>query len=228
MAKDYNKIEAKNNMKIEKEEEIVKEANEKKEPLKKVVSVQPKKVKKGLLNRLVTGVLGPDGLPSIGTYVADEIIIPAIKNLVYDTIVSGASRLVYRDKGIPGRPGQPIHRHPQQYTQYNNINRTHSNVQPSQHHQHQNPANNRVVGVRYGVNEYIIPDRLEASHVLTSITENAHNYGSSSVADYYDLIGVPSEYTDNQYGWTSESIVRATIMPVRGGYVIKFPPVEVI
>jgi hypothetical protein len=78
------------------------------------------------------------------------------------------------------------------------------------------------------VDEYIIEERYDAARVLTTLTENAEVYGSVSVADYYDLIGVATRYTDNTYGWTMESITQASIVPIRGGYVIKFPPVEVI
>jgi hypothetical protein len=54
-------------------------------------------------------------------------------------------------------------------------------------------------------------------------------YDRVSIADYYDLIGVDAQHTDHNYGWTIDSITRAMIVPVRGGgYIIKFPPTEVI
>ena len=226
MAKEYNKIEARNNMKIEKETE---KTEEKRVPLQKVVSVEPKKVKKGLLSRLAVGVMGPDGLPGIGTFVAEEIIKPAIKNLIVDSVTSGINKMMYRDGGGPTNRhhGYSPHRgypQPPQYTNYaNRYNASQSSApQPVQ------PSESRVPAVRYGVDDYKLTDRNDASHVLISLTENANNYGTVSVADYYDLIGVASAYTDNNYGWSAEGMARATIMPVAGGYIIKFPQVEVI
>lgn len=229
MAKEYNKIEARNNMNINTEEEVVKDT--KKEPLKRVVSVEPKKVKKGLLSRLAVGVLGPEGLPGIGSYVADEIIKPAIKNLIVDSVTSGINKMMYGERGGPSGRGynnysQPGRGQHPQYTNYanryapGNQQPVQPNVQPSQ--------DNRVNATRYGVDEYIINGRNDASHVLISLTEHANAYGTVSVADYYDSIGVPSEFTDNNYGWSAEGMARATIQPIRNGYVIKFPQVEVI
>lgn len=228
MAKKYNEIEAKNNMNITKEEDIT-VTTEKKE-LKQVVSVQPKKVKKGLIGRLVSGVLGPEGAAGIGEYVNEEIVKPAIKNIIVDAVTSGINMIMYGERGgRPGggygsgyrsygtRPGGGYSSRPTNYTS------RYTSQQPE-------PVDRRanVRGSRYVVEEYVIEDRYDAASVLTTLTEHADMYDNVSVADYYDLIGVPSQYTDNQYGWTIDSISRATIIPVRGGYIIKLPPVEVI
>ena len=42
-----------------------------------------------------------------------------------------------------------------------------------------------------------------------------------SVADFYDLVGVSGNYTDNKYGWTD--IRNASVIHVRDGYMIKLP-----
>src|SRR5437764_6070848 len=107
MAKKYNEIEAKNNMEIEAviEEVEITEVPAEKKHVQKLVHTQPKKIKKSLLGRLVTGVLGPEGLPSIGAYVNDEIIKPAVKNLIFDAITSAASRAMFGDRGGPYRGG---------------------------------------------------------------------------------------------------------------------------
>jgi hypothetical protein len=217
MTKKYNDIPVKDNMKVENQEEVQTESREKK-PLKKVIQTQPTKVKRGLIGRLVNGVMGPEGLPSIGAYVNDEIIKPAVKNIIYDAITSGLSKALHMDhKGY--RPTQGGG-HGANRTPYN---RNASTSRPAPHEERRTarPA-------RYGVEEYVIEERYDAAHVLTTLTENADMYDSVSVADYYDLIGVASVYTDNTYGWTIDTILQATIIPVRGGYVIKFPPVEVI
>jgi hypothetical protein len=223
LSKKYNEIEVKNNMQVEvdnNDEEVVVE--EEKKPMQKIVQAQPKKVKRSLLGRLITGIVGPDGLPGIGAQVNEEIIKPAVKNIVFDAITSGLSRALNLD-----------YRQPRGYTQYNRGPQTH---RPSTNYSNrflnsrQEPEERRVSvrSGRYNIEEYVIEDRFDAAHVLTTLKENADRYDVTSVADYYDLIGVPQEYTDNDWGWTIDSIVHATILPVRGGYIIKFPPVEVI
>ena len=214
----YNEIEVKDNMKIE---EVEPEVVEKKE-MKTIVSAKPKKVKKNLVSRLVNGVLGPDGVPSIGAYVNEEIIKPAVKNIIVDAVTSGINMIMYGEKaprrGEGTRYGGARTTSTSRYTNYSAVHRTQQEV----------TTERKVHSARYIVEEYIIEDRYDASHVLTSLTESADMYQTVSVADYYDLIGVNSKYTDNSYGWTLDSISRATIVPVRGGYVIKFPTVEPI
>ena len=46
-------------------------------------------------------------------------------------------------------------------------------------------------------------------------------YGLVSVADFYDLVGVTGDYTDNKYGWTD--LRNANVIRVRDGYMIKLP-----
>lgn len=227
MTNKYNEIEAKNNMNVGKEAEREETtAPREKRNLDKVVAIQPKKVKRSLFGRLVTGVMGPEGLPSIGAYVNDEIIKPAIKNLIFDTITSAASKAMFGDKGGPNRSGgynrysgggsSTSHRPATNYS-----SRYSNSVRPEVDERRVRPS-------RYGVEEYVIEDRFDAAHVLTTLTEAADKYDSISVADYYDLIGVTSQYTDNTYGWTIDTITQTSIVPVRGGYIIKFPQVEVI
>lgn len=219
--KKYNEIEVRDNMKVE--EEVPEEIKEKEE-LKSVLSTKPTKVKKGLLSRLVTGIVGPEGLPGIGSYVNDEIVKPAIKNIIVDAVTSSINMVMYGEKGGPTRSR---HHNPYSGGRSNyrpNVDYS-NNYRSSSEHVHPERATRPI---RTGVLEWKIDDRYDASHVLTALTENADRYGSVSVADYYDLIGIESKYTDNNYGWTIDTIVRASIVPVRGGYVIKFPPVEEI
>lgn len=221
----YNEVPVKDNMKVEVEVDVnVNEEVKEKKNLKKLVDVQPKKVKHGLLGRLIHGVMGPEGLPSIGAYVNDEIVKPAIKNIIVDAVTSGINMVMYGEKSPSKggtRPGYGGHRSTS-YRPSTNYSNRYSNSRPET--EERRPAR----PLRYGVEEYIIEERFDAAHVLTTLTENADAYDSVSVADYYDLIGVPSQYTDNTYGWTIDSITQASIVPVRGGYIIKFPAVEVI
>lgn len=223
MSKDYNKIDVKDNMKIvntdNNNEEV---APKEKKQMDKIVSSQPKKVKKSLFGRLVTGIVGPEGLPGIGSYVNEEIIKPAIKNIIVDAVTSGINMVMYGEKGGPNRGGYRPHVGGSRgYAPRTNYG--------SQYRSSQEPAERPLARpAKGGVDEYIIEDRNDASQVLVSLTEYADMYNSVSVADYYDLIGATSKYTDNNVGWTIDQITRARIVPVRGGFVIQFPPVEVI
>ena len=62
---------------------------------------------------------------------------------------------------------------------------------------------------------------MEAEKVLQSMDDLIDTYGIVSVADYYDLVDVTSQYTDNHYGWTD--IRNARVVRVSDGYMIKLP-----
>lgn len=223
MAKKYNEIEVKDNMKVEQDNNQEEVAPKEKKQLDKVVTTQPKKVKKSLMGRLVSGIVGPEGLPGIGSYVNEEIVKPAIKNIIVDAVTSGINMVMYGERGGGNRGGYRPHVGGRSgYTPRTNYG---SNYRPApETHQPERVARPS----RQGIEEYIIADRQDAAQVLVSLQEYADRYDAVSVADYYDLIGAQSKYTDNNYGWTIDAITRASIIPVRGGYVIKFPPVEVI
>lgn len=224
MTKKYNEVPVKDNMNVSAEvdenleEVVVKERKE----MNKIVAVQPKKIKRSLIGRLVSGVMGPEGLPGIGSYVNDEIIKPAIKNIIFDAITSAASMAMFGDRRGVSRGG---------HTPYNRGTQAHRpNTDYNRRYSGSNESEERKIArsPKYGVDEYLITDRIDASNILVTLTEAADMYDRVSIADYYDLIGVDARHTDHNYGWTIDSITRATIVPVRGGYVIKFPPTEVI
>lgn len=78
--------------------------------------------------------------------------------------------------------------------------------------------------------QYIFEKHDEAAHTLTILSESASKYGSVSLADYYDLVKLDSNYTHNNYGWKESNVLLARIVPARSrdGYVIEFPPLEVL
>ena len=51
--------------------------------------------------------------------------------------------------------------------------------------------------------------------------ELIETYGSATVADLYDLVGITCNYTDNKYGWTN--LRNAEPIRVRDGYMLKMP-----
>lgn len=225
MSKKYNEIEVKNNMEVNKEEDVQVEVDtvREKKDIKQITSVIPAK-KKNLFSRATVALLGEEGIRGLGHYVAEEIILPAAKNLIVDSVTTGINRLIYGEKGGPVGGGYRPSGYSSHYQPRTNYTSRYTSQQP----QPRTTDEPRTRPGRRGVDEYLIENRNDATSVLANLAEYADNYDTVSVADYYDLIGVPSQYTDNNYGWTIDTIGRATIVPVRGGYTIKFPPVEVI
>ena len=74
--------------------------------------------------------------------------------------------------------------------------------------------------------DIILDTRAEAHMVLDEMDAIIYKYGQASVADYYDVVGVTSEWTDNRYGWTS--LKNASIKPVRDGFMLVMPRTHVL
>ena len=73
----------------------------------------------------------------------------------------------------------------------------------------------------YEVREFILDNRGDAESVLDQIQDLMSEYGVVTVSDYYDLVGVSGQFTDNYYGWTDMNGMRTRA--VRNGWLIELP-----
>lgn len=53
--------------------------------------------------------------------------------------------------------------------------------------------------------------RSDAETVLDELNDIANEYGSASLADYYELAGVTSVFADTKYGWTYRDLCDAKV-----------------
>ncbi len=167
----------------------------------KVVS-NAKVKKKGIFSDFIN-----NDIPSIWEYVGREVLVPAIKKFITEAISNGLDMLLY---------GETNHSSPKQ-------RRTNaSNVSYQAYYGRDKGEYNRSsFNRRYDPDSVIIDSRGEAENVLSCMDEMLGTYGVVSVADFYELCGVDSNYTDNNYGWTD--IRSAQIVRTRDGYIIKLP-----
>ena len=186
-----------------------------------VVSSSVEETKPGLVARLVKGLIGPNGIRAIFTYLGKEVVAPAIKDTVVNSITTGVNMMAYgEDRGRynnsgwnnPMRSNMPMSR---TYTNYTSAYHTNSSTET------------HVINTPGRIKEIYLFSHNDAQAVLDSLQQDILNYGYARLADYYDYAGQPStSYTDNSYGWRDLRAVR--IIPIRGKYVISLPPVEVI
>lgn len=172
--------------------------------VEKVVSGSVKSKKKNGLQK-ITNVFVPEDIEDVKTYIFEEIIVPNVKDIILDAVraflgVNGSSR------------GKRSNVDKVSYRKYydNGDRRDYSGT-----------ARTRTV---YDYDDIIIETRGEAEDVLLRMDELIATYGLVSVADFYDLVGVTGSYTDNKYGW--EDIRTASVIRVKGGYMIKLPRVK--
>ena len=73
----------------------------------------------------------------------------------------------------------------------------------------------------YGADGSIVSTRKEGEAILDELEDILRKYGQVSVADFYDLVGVPSEYTDNKRGW--KELRYTGLHKSRYGYTFSLP-----
>lgn len=181
---------------------------------KQVVKVTSGKVvqkKKSLGKKFAETFLGDD-IESVSSYILHDVIIPAAKNMMSDTVSNGIEMLLFgqvrgsrtkRDRG-------------KSYVSYSSYyDRDKKPTRPS--------ARNTS---RHNFDDIILETRGEAEEVLSHLVDLTEDYGMASVADLYDLVGITSNFTDNKYGW--DNLSSASVNRVRDGYLISLPRTTVL
>lgn len=234
MAKEYNKI-PQVQREIGAREDTVEEVADVK--LQKVVSVPAKKVKKGLVERAVVAIIGPDGIPRVSKQVMSEIVGPSIRNLAFDAISNGLRMLILKDdysrtdytQGRPYQGGwgnqQTNYRSAYRGSRSSFASGTRKEEEPRVHAALE-PGQAQALTHGAIILDYNLESREDAQRVLNALRDNCYQYGKVKVANYYELIGVPTVYTDNNFGWLWDDIEHVFIRPARGGFTLQFPPIS--
>lgn len=157
-------------------------------------------------------------------YIFSDVLLPAFKNMVVDATSKGVERMVYGDQGPRRRYGYGYEPGRQPRVQYNQpVDRyRRPGMLPDQPPLSNRPSNNR----RHDAGDIIIPSREEAETVLERLVDIIDKYDVASVADLHDLVGLPSTYVDNKWGWVN--LNNVSVRQIREGYIIDLPPVEPI
>ena len=187
--------------------------------LEKVVSGEVVTRKRPLGQRMKDVFLGGE-FKSAAQYIAAEVLLPAVRNLLVDATTKGVERVVYgestqsRGRQQDYRPrvtyNDPIRRYPTtgSVTQRGNLP-----DQPSQR-------------ARHDRTELILSSRADAETVLERLSDIIDRYAVASLADLHELAGIPTTHVDTKWGW--ESIRFAEIRQIREGYLLDLPPAEAI
>lgn len=174
--------------------------------IEKVVSGTVKPKKKSEIQKFADVFIQED-VNNVGSYILQDILVPAVKKAISDIVTNGTDMILY------GETGRTKKKSPS------------SNVSYRSYYERDRERDRDRYASRnrnsYSYDDIIIDNRGEAEEVLSRMDELIDTYGLASVADFYELVGVTGNYTDNKYGWTD--IRNASVVRVRDGYIIKLP-----
>jgi hypothetical protein len=180
----------------------------KKEKVEKIVKGTVKSKKK---NGFFSSFLSGDFM-DIKEYVMQDVLIPALKNAIEDTITNGISMML--NGGEPRRGNRKSSASRVSYRSYYDRD-------DRERDRDRDRDRGRSRNAGYSYDDIILETRGEAEDVIARLDELIDVYGMASVADLYDLVGISGQYTDNKYGWTN--VASATHVRVRDGYLLKMP-----
>ena len=192
----------------------------KKPKIERVVKGQVKTQKRSLGKRLADLYIEDDS-KSVGTYIFNDILIPAGKSLVCDIVGWGgfAEMLLYGSvRGRPAGGSSSIRR---------SDNRSVVNYSSYSRDARDTRDRSRTTGIsnagraRHDFAEVVIPTIREAEDVRVHMLEAIEEYGQVTVADFYDLVGITGDFPDNDYGWTD--LRSLDFSRTRDGYILNLP-----
>jgi len=200
------------NSKLVKKEEV--KVEDKK--VEKVISGIARKKKRSFGKKLAETFL-EDDTKTVGSYVVHDVLIPAAKSMICDIVGWGGFAEMMLFGGKKG--SRTTRDRGKSITNYSNVS-----YRQSESRDRDTPRSREVSKTsraRHDFDEIILETRGEAEQVLSHLVDLVVDYDEATVADFYDLVGITTEFTDNKYGWTD--LRNVAVSRVRGGYVINLP-----
>ena len=181
-------------------------------PSKKVEQVTGSAIqrKKPLGRRIAENFTGADA-QNVGQYVLFEVVLPQVKDLIYDVGSSALQRALFGDRG--GKTYTSSSRRGYSPTPYSTISAT-----PKQQMQHP------VISASDEFGEIIVENRGKAQEVMDQMGNLIETYSMASVSDLKASVGLTGNFTDEKFGWVTMG--GTDIRRVGGnqpGYLLIFP-----
>lgn len=185
----------------------------------KVVTSEVIQKPKGLGRKFKEVFFGGDAKHA-ATFVASDVLLPALRNLIVDMVTKGAERLIFGDSSSRRRSGRTDYGARYQYqggTGYSYRPDPRDRLPLGRPGPRQN---------RHEMNDIVIGTKEEAELVVERLTDILSQYEVASLADLYELLGLTPSHVDNKWGWTYLGSVQ--IRQIRQGYLLELPPLEEI
>lgn len=179
---------------------------------RKVISGVARREKKSLAKTLARSFAG-DQTRNIGSYLAQDVLIPAAKSLIEDLFKNGIEMLLY---GGESRPRLSSRRETGSKVNYGGFssNRREAISRPSR-------------GGNFDLEDIYFTRGSEASDVLYAMCDQLETYEAVSVADFFEFAGIPgATWAHTKWGW--KDLSRAYCTHTRKGHVIVLPDPEEI
>lgn len=160
-----------------------------------------------------------DSVEDITNYVIKDVMGPRIRDMIVDSINGGVERAAYgetRSRPRATRPGGARSGH----ISYNRYASPSTPASPPKR------TISRTERATHDFDNIILETRDEANEVIDRMYDMLSEYGFVAVSDLYSLLGIDSNHTDTEWGWTNLNGAHAR--RIRAGWLLDIPATEYI
>lgn len=175
---------------------------------KKLKPVAKAKIRKESTAKRVIGEIIREDARGVGEMIMWDVIIPTIKNLISDTVTRGIDAMLF------GGSSQTYKRSETKYSDYSGYSKAKT----------ERTETSRSRRYRESKNEMILDNRSQAMDVIDKLGDIIDQYGQASVSDLNDLVGLSSNFVDDNWGWTDPG--SFDVRQIREGFLLKFEDPE--
>lgn len=152
---------------------------------------------------------------SVGGYILNDILLPAVKDTIADMVSQGIERMLFgegrstsrRTGARPGAGPTPYHRY--------------ASTPPWQKDRQREEPRSRQARGTHNFDDIILETRVEGEEVVERLYDLVNRYQEATVADLYELVGLPAAFTDEKWGWTE--LRGAGVTRISNGYLLDLP-----
>lgn len=203
------------------EQPALSQGEEKTEPTEKVAPVVSGEVvrrKKPLGRKFAETFLSGDAPKTVLGYVAHQVLIPALRDMVADAGREMIDRAIYGGERTTRRTNYRSSRG-ESVINYNGV----STQSRRSDDRPERPLSRRARQM-HDFQQIIIPSRAEADEIVRLMYDRLKRFNEVTVSYLYQLLDISSTYVDEDWGWTD---LRGTdVHRVREGYLLDLPDPE--
>lgn len=187
--------------------------------VERVVEGKVVRRKQPISRRIRNFLIGSDDPASVWQTVVQSVVIPATRDLITDTLVEGVLRTFQGDprgRSEYTRYDRPDRRGSTRHVSYDRYSETRRRESPRDV--------TRVSRARNNFDDIIFETREEANEVLERLYDLLSTYEQVSIAEFYELSGLSSDFSDDRFGWFS--LRGSSVHRTRAGYLLNLPRPE--
>jgi hypothetical protein len=170
--------------------------------------------RKKTFSQSIASAIAGEETRNVGSYIFQEVLIPAAKNLLQEMVTSGIEMILYGETSGRNR-NKDKGRSVISYSSYYKDRDRDDRREPKR----------RKVRDRFDLSDIYFRDGDEADDVLRELQDRLEQYEEVTVAEFFDLAQLEgATWAHNNYGW--RDLDRAKITHTRNGYLILFPDPE--